>query len=94
MQIDRPEWFDKRECPCGLCDGAFLLLVMCRTCSRLFSRCEETHSIFPDPVGLDVALLLSEESECPACGTPLAGVVCATGEKMQAAGLRWQVDYK
>ena len=94
MQIDRPEWFDKRECPCGLCDGAFLLFVMCRSCSRLFSRCEETHAMFPDPVNLDEASLLPEESQCPVCGTPLAEVVFATGEEIQAAGFRWQLDYK
>jgi hypothetical protein len=92
MQIDRPEFFDKRECPCGVCDGAFLLLVECPSCGNLMSRCEETYLVFTDVRQRSAPV--PPESGCPACGASLVGLRPATGEQIQAAGFRWPLDYQ
>lgn len=93
MQIDRPEWVLTRECPCGVCDGAYVSLLSCVSCGHLFARCEETQDLFPDPHWIMPEFVIEDAGPCPGCHGGLR-LEPASGEVIQAAGFRHRIDYR
>ena len=97
MRIQAPEWFMVRECPCGTCDGAYLLLMECGACHTLFVRCEETQLLFGVSVDRSNHATIAGEviQSCLSCSSPFPEHLArASSGTIQAAGLRWRIDYQ
>lgn len=94
MQLNNPEWFLRRNCPCDCGGEGKLLFITCPKCSHISLACTETGSIFPNIKILTTDSLKEEGDLCVSCRSKaFAEFNNATADQIALAGVQ-QNEYK
>ena len=67
MYVDSPMWRLKQRCPC--CGQGYLELHTCDECKKVVAICDETDTVFTDPLNISSSDISEKEKDvCAYCG--------------------------